>query len=325
MSIQDINFSLWADFIERDFLDGTFRELIKDGFVNGATSNPAIFKSSFLGSSAYKKPIEELKAKGLKPKEIYEALAIEDIKKAAQILRPLYDAGNDGFVSIEIDPFLAADIEASVDEGVRLFETIGEPNVMIKVPATDEGYAVMEELLKRDINVNATLIFSPYQAQKICEAILRADAKSAKCVISVFVSRFDRKLNDKLSDGLRNRVGVYNAAKIYSLVEASAPKNTKTLFASTGVKGSEVPTEYYIIGLIAKNSVNTAPIETIQAYKDSFHPKRTKLPLQKSEIDEFFGELAKCGVDIDTVYDELMNEGLTQFEVAFDDIMKALV
>jgi transaldolase len=324
MSIQDINFSLWADFIERDFLDGKFPELIKDGFVNGATSNPAIFKSSFLGSSAYKKPIEELKAKGLKPKEIYETLAIEDIKKAAQILRPLYDMGNDGFVSIEIDPFLAADVKASVDEGIRLFETINEPNVMIKVPATNEGYAVMEELLRRDINVNATLVFSPSQAEKICQAITGADAKSAKCVISVFVSRFDRKLNDKLPDGMRNRVGNYNAAKIYSLVENLAPKNTKTLFASTGVKGNEVPTEYYIIWLIAKNSVNTAPIETIQAYKDSFHPKRAKLPLPADEIDEFFAEVTKCGVDIDTVYGELMHEGLLQFEEAFAEIMKAL-
>jgi len=324
MSIREINFSLWADFIERDFLDGEFRELIKDGFVNGATSNPAIFKSSFLGSNAYKIPIEGLKAKGLKPKEIYETLAIEDIKKAAQILRSLYDADNDGFISIEIDPFLASDVDASVTEGVRLFEAINEPNVMIKVPATNEGYAVMEELLKRDINVNATLIFSPSQAQKICEAVARADAKSAKCVISVFVSRFDRKLNDKLPNDMRNCVGVYNAAKIYTLIEELAPKNTKTLFASTGVKGDEVPTEYYIIGLIAKNSVNTAPIETIEAYRDSFHPKKPKLPLSKAEIDEFFGEVAKCGVDMDAVYDELLQEGLLQFETAFAEIMKAL-
>ena len=138
--MSDIGFSLWVDFIERDFLDGQFLELLNDSIINGATSNPAIFKNAFSTSNAYKNDIYKYKAEGLSPKEIYEKLAISDIKKAAQILRPLYDKGDDGFVSLEIDPMLANDIQASIDEGARLFREINEPNVMIKVTATEAGF-----------------------------------------------------------------------------------------------------------------------------------------------------------------------------------------
>jgi transaldolase len=315
-------FSLWVDFIEREFLDVEFRELLESKTINGATSNPAIFKNAFSTSSAYKADIEKYKNEKLAPKEIYEKLAISDIKKAAQILRPLYDAGNDGFISIEIDPLLAKDSLASIEEGRRLWDQIGEPNVMIKVPATDEGYVAMEDLLKREINVNATLIFSPEQASKICAAIEKAEPKKAKCVISVFVSRFDRLLNNKLPHNLHDRVGFYNAAKIYSLIAELNPKNTKTLFASTGVKGDELPAEYYVVSLIAPNSVNTAPIDTIYAYIDSFHDKSARLPLQKAEIDEFFEEVEKSGIHMSEVYDTLMSDGLKQFEVAFEQILE---
>ena len=131
--IEDLKFSLWADFIERDYLDNEFKDLINDGIINGATSNPAIFKNAILNSPAYKEQLAELSH--LTPKEKYESLAIYDIAKAAEILQPLHEKGDDGYVSIEVDPFLCNDSGATVAEGKRLFESIGRANVMIKVPA----------------------------------------------------------------------------------------------------------------------------------------------------------------------------------------------
>ncbi|MCK4737658.1 MAG: transaldolase, partial [Sulfurimonas sp.] len=144
MYIKDLKFSLWADFIERDYLDNEFKELINSGIINGATSNPAIFKNAILNSGAYKEQLASLES--LTPKQKYEAVAIYDIQKAADILKPLYDADDDGYVSIEVDPYLCDDAEATVAEGKRLFKEINRKNVMIKVPATEAGYKAMAEL-----------------------------------------------------------------------------------------------------------------------------------------------------------------------------------
>ncbi len=162
MYLKDEKFALWADFIERDYLDNAFKTLIENGIINGATSNPAIFKSAILTSPAYKRQLAELD--GLGAKEKYEALAIFDIQKAADILRPLYDAGDDGYVSIEVDPMLCDDTAGTIEEGLRLHRTIDRPNVMIKVPATEAGYGAMTALVAEGIPVNATLIFSKEQA-----------------------------------------------------------------------------------------------------------------------------------------------------------------
>jgi len=321
MFVKDINFSLWLDFIERDYLKNEFKKLIKNGDVNGATSNPAIFKNAILTSPAYKSRLAELGGKSAKEK--YETLAKEDIKAAAQALRPLYDNGDDGFVSIEIDPFLSASIEESVAEGVRLFDEIGEPNIMIKVPATKEGCKIIEELARREINVNATLIFGLEQTKGVMDAIKTSKATKAKFVVSVFVSRFDRLLNSSLSQNFKNRVGVMGAAAHYNLVESYGLPNVKTLFASTGVKGDDLAAHYYVDELIGANSINTAPLDTVAAAMAN-SAKKAKLPIAQNEIDTFFGELKASGVDFDKVCDELLNDGLKQFEAAFKEILDEL-
>jgi len=220
---REIGFSLWLDFVERDYLKNEFGTLIEKGIINGATSNPAIFASAITTSPAYRAQLESLEGKS--PKEKYEALAIEDIKTAAKALRPLYDEDNDGYISIEVDPFLSNDTEGTIiAEGKRLFEAIGEPNVMIKVPATNAGYDAMTALLADGISVNATLIFSPTQAQRCVKAMEKGmeqtDAK-VDGVVSVFVSRFDRMLDDELAQsGIDTGLtGIYNAAKIYNLID----------------------------------------------------------------------------------------------------------
>ena len=188
MYLKDIEFSLWSDFIEREFLESEFQKLIQDNIVNGATSNPSIFKEAILKSPAYREQLSKLQ--NLDPKSKYEALATADIKRAAQILLPLFQKGDDGFVSIEVDPRLKDDAEGTVEEAKRLLAMIDMPNVMIKVPVTPAGCAAIERLIADGVNVNATLIFSPNQADECLDAM---EAGFKKCqdshsVLSIFVS-----------------------------------------------------------------------------------------------------------------------------------------
>ena len=324
MYLADIEFSLWADFIEREFLDTKFQELIEQKIINGATSNPAIFKEAILNSPAYKEQLITLQ--GLDPKQKYEALAIYDIKKAATILKPLYERGDDGFVSIEVDPRLADDASGTVQEAMRLVEAIGEENVMIKVPATTAGAEAIEELVAKGINVNATLIFSPAQAREVLDALERGFKKGKSyAVLSIFVSRFDRKLDPLMRQkGLPvGRVGIMNAAKIYNMIKKRELPNTKALFASTGVKGDNYPPHYYISELVAPKSINTAPIHTIEAFVKE-GDKRPKLPMEQEEIDRFFAMLKANEIDMKSVYYELLQEGLQAFVEAFEQILEEL-
>jgi len=323
---REIGFSLWLDFVERDYLKNEFGKLIEKGVINGATSNPAIFASAITTSPAYKEQLESLAGKT--PKEKYEALAIEDIKTAAQALRPLYDAGDDGYISIEVDPFLSNDTNGTIEEGKRLFAAIGEPNVMVKVPATNAGYDAMTVLLSEGISVNATLIFSPTQAQRCVKAMEKGmeqtDSK-VDGVVSVFVSRFDRMLDNDLAQcGIDTGLtGIYNAAKIYNMIEKSGNENIRTLFASTGVKGDDLPPYYYMRELLAPHSVNTAPLATIESWL-AVKPTPPKLPLEDTVINGYFTKLADNGFDMEAVYATLLKDGLEAFEKAFNEMLESL-
>ena len=326
MYIKDLKFSLWADFIERDYLDGEFKELIKAKTINGATSNPAIFKNAILNSPAYKDQLSSLN--NLSAKQKYEALAIFDIKKAAEILLPLYESGDDGYVSIEVDPFLSNDAEATIAEGKRLYAEIGRPNVMIKVPATDAGYIAMEELVSNGIAVNATLIFKKDQAiscAKAFEAGVKKYGEKVDTVISIFVSRVDRAIDAQLeSAGVDVALaGIYNSADIYETIETLNVDGCRALFASTGVKGDSLPTHYYIEKLLAYNSVNTAPIDTIKAYvKDGKTDKA--LPISSEVISAHMQKIKDAGINLEKVLDNQISEGLSSFEDAFRDILENL-
>ncbi len=327
---RDINFSLWLDFIERDYLKNKFGQLLEDGVVNGATSNPAIFANAITTSPAYKEQLASLK--GLSPKEKYEALAIEDIRTAAQMMRPLYDDNNDGFISIEVDPFLCNDTEGTVAEGRRLFKAIGEPNVMIKVPATQAGYRAMTELMSDGISVNATLIFSPKQARACFKAMTKGIAicEASGCslikgVISVFVSRFDRSLDADLEKvGIEPaKTGIYNAAKIYNMIESNDIPNIRALFASTGVKGDGLPANYYIAGLMAEHSVNTAPLATIEAHIAEGNGTPA-LPIDDAILNGYFMSLEDNGFKMEEIYKQLLEDGLSSFEESFREMLEQL-
>ena len=264
---EDINYSIWCDFIERDFLENRFQEIINDEVIK-ATSNPAILKLQLqvllLTNSnliCYKQMIK---------KNIYEELAFKDIRRAAELLEPLYKIDtNNGFISIEVDPLLCDDAAGTIEEGLRIYKSLNADNVMIKIPATDAGYIAMRELSSRGIHINATLIFSPQQARNCAIALddgIKASNKDTKGVVSVFVSRFDRLMDTTLgAKGLAtSKLGIVNATKCYYEVNKLENSNIRTLFASTGVKGNELSPTYYIDNLIYPNSVNTAPLGTIE-------------------------------------------------------------
>ncbi len=324
------DFSLWCDFVEREFLATEFRAMIERGEIKGATSNPAIFANAILSSGAYKSDIAKLKSEGKNAKAIYENLAFSDIKSAAQSLLPLWEKNpNDGFISIEIDPNLCDDSAKSIDEGRRIFSAINMPNVMIKVPATSAGFEVMSALYKDKISVNATLIFSQNQVQKCLEAFGKYSVnpnanQSPKAVISIFVSRFDRYLeaNPALNVGdfsnenaSAPKLGIYNAMKCYEIIENFGNPHIRALFASTGVKGGAIPSAYYVEKLLLKNSVNTAPLATIR----DFIKLDSSLIKVAPNIDEY---LAKF--EVEKIANELLNAGLEAFKNEFEKMLKSI-
>ena len=313
--------SIWVDYLERNFLDTEFKELVKNGLVNGITSNPAIFANAITKSDAYKNDIEKLKNKP--SEEIYEELAIKDIQKACDVLNEKYEKGDDGFASIEVNPKLANDYKGTVDEALRLVDKIQRDNLMIKIPATEAGYKAMDELAKKEININATLVFSPTQAMKCADALSNLP-KNKKGVISVFVSRFDRELNNKLANAnlSKDRIGFFNAIKIYNQINEKNLENVRVLFASTGVKQDYLNPDYYVEQLNLENSVLTLPLDVINYIKDkelneAFH-------FQTKHIDAFFSYLSPANISMQKTYEKLMNEGLKAFEDSFSDMLNSL-
>jgi transaldolase len=286
--------------------------------VNGLTSNPAIFANA-LKKDVYKEDLERLKGKS--PKEKYEEIAVKDIQKACDVLRPLYEDGNDGYASIEVDPRLINDAKGTIDEALRIVDKVERENLMIKIPANDAGYKAMEELAKRGINIHATLVFSPNQAMRALEAI---DKGRVEGVISIFVSRFDRKLNPQLAmqNLAKDRVGFFNAIKIYNQIEEKGIRNIRALFASTGVKQDYLEKDYYVKNLYLPHSVLTLPLDVIEEIKgkeleESFH-------FQTKHIDAFFSFLTPAGINLQKVYQELFDEGVEAFVKAFEDMLKAI-
>ncbi len=325
---EDINFSIWCDFIQRDFLENRFIDLVENKTIYGATSNPAIFQQSITSTDSYNQQITMLKANH--PKRIYEELAITDIKRASDILMPLYNIdNNDGFISLEVDPNLCDDTMGTIEEGARLHSLIGNDNVMIKVPATPNGYLAMRELTSMGISVNATLVFSPTQAlecaKAIDEGISKSTVSSVKGVISVFVSRFDRLCNTKFRalDIPTYKLGILNATECYYQIKSIQNSDIRTLFASTGVKGDEVAPTYYIDNLIFDDTINTAPLKTIDDYLDQGSTKPSNI-VSKAEIQEFFELLKNKGVKIDKIYKELLDDGLKAFKNSFKELLNKI-
>ncbi|ELZ2501772.1 transaldolase, partial [Campylobacter lari] len=304
-----------------------FLDLLYAKTINGATSNPAIFKNAILNSSIYKEKIKKINIKD--KKSLYEYLAIEDIQKAADKLSLNFYENNDGFISIEIDPRLKDNTSLSLAEAKRLYTQISKENVMMKIPATNASYEVMYELMKSGISVNATLIFDFEQTKKCFEALnlgLKefrknniASKKEPQAVISIFVSRFDRLLNEKVVD--KNFIGILTATKSYKYIISQNEDNIRALFASTGIKGDDLEKDYYIKELLYDKAINTAPLDAINAFKGK------NLVFKEPLKDECIEKKLQANISNDELKNAckfLLDDGLEQFCIAYEDILKSL-
>lgn len=356
----NLGHSIWLDYIRRDLIsEGKLERLIAEDGLCGMTSNPAIFKKAIVDSNDYEKDIKALMLLGKDAKEIYETLSQSDVQSAADVFRPVYDKtySKDGYVSLEVNPHLAHDTNGTIDEARRLWTALNRPNVYIKVPGTKEGLHAIQQLISEGINVNVTLLFGLPRYREVAEAYIagietRSDqGKSVKHVTSVasfFVSRIDA-IVDPILEKLMAKEGnaallakkahgqvaiasarvayqiykeVFNSERFTKLVDQGAQKQ-RLLWASTGTKNPDFSDVKYVEALIGADTVDTIPIETLDAYRDHGQPKvRLEADVEKAEL--ILQRLPELGIDLDKVTQQLEQEGVEKFNQPFDKLMETL-
>ncbi len=341
--------SAWLDFLSRSFVqDGDLEALAREG-IRGVTSNPTIFQSAIAEGHAYDEQLREVLKTEQDPKEIFLALAADDIRDACDILRPVWDAtegtDRDGWVSLEVDPRLAHDTDGTVAEAKRLHALVDKPNLYIKIPATKAGLAAIEETIAAGIPVNVTLIFSLERHREVAEAYIRGLERLAEAggdltpmasVASFFVSRVDTEADKRLDaigghDELKGTLAIANAKLAYQSYkevfsgdrwEALAAKGAgrqRCLWASTSTKNPEYRDVIYVEELMGAETVNTMPRETIEAFQD--HGKVE--PRLERDVDgarRILDAFAAAGIDYDDVVETLEREGVEKFAKSFEQL-----
>jgi transaldolase len=342
--------SIWYDNISRKIIEnGELQKLLDQG-VLGVTSNPTIFEKAFAGSADYDSAIQELVAADKSVEQIYEALVLEDICRAAASLRPIYERteGKDGYISLEVSPTLAHDTQGTLREARRYWQMLGQPNIMIKVPATPAGIPAIAQLISEGINVNITLIFSLESYAAVMEAYLsgleqRADAGSPinmiASVASFFVSRVDSAIDPQLAKlgatALQGQAAIANAKLAYARFQQlfSGPRWEKLaalgaqvqrpLWASTGVKNPAYPDTLYADALIGADTVNTVPPATLAAMLDHVTLAET-LTQDVAAAQKLITQLGQTGIDMAQVTQQLQDEGVASFAKSFETLLAAL-
>ncbi len=352
MQLQELGQSVWLDYILRSYLqNGGFSRDVAAG-VRGVTSNPAIFEQAIGRSQDYDRQIGALAALGAGTAEIYEELAVRDIALAAEILRGVHDAsrGEDGFVSLEVSPGLAHDAQGTIAEAMHLFERLGLPNVMIKVPGTAEGAQAIEELTYRGLNINVTLLFSISQYRRIAEAYARGlarrqregkDLSRIRSVASFFVSRVDSLLDPRLEgmgeegQALLGKAAVANARLAYEAfheifhgasfaqLKALGANVQRPLWASTSTKNPAYPDTLYVEELIGAETVNTMPPATVASFRDH-GVAREALRAGLGEARRVAGALQRLGLDLDAAGEDLQRQGVASFQDAFSRLFREI-
>jgi transaldolase len=349
-ALADAGVSIWLDDLSRELLDsGELARLVDQCHVTGATSNPSIFRAALDGSERYDVQLKALSTAGVSdPRELFLALALDDVVRAAELFRPVFDrtAGGDGFVSFECTPDVAYDAEGTVLQALSLWERIDRPNALIKVPATEAGVVATEELLAAGVNVNVTLLFSRSRYGQILDAHRRGlqrrvDAgqpvSHVASVASFFVSRVDVKADTALPAGsrVRGRVGVANAASAYALfvqhiqsgawqtLAVAGAQPQRPLWASTGTKNPAYSDVLYVESLIAPNVVNTMPAATLRAFAD--HGRVTsELDRAGPPSEVVLGRAATAGFDLDQAAHVLEAEGIDTFSGAYTELLDGI-
>ena len=360
LELESLGQSIWMDFIRRGMISsGQLKQLIEEDGLGGVTSNPSIFEKAIAGSHDYDEAIRALALEDKSIDQIYAALTVEDIQRAADLFRPVHDRlnGADGFVSLEVSPYLAHDTAGTIAEARRLWLAVARPNVMIKVPATAEGLPAIQELIGEGINVNITLLFGLPRYRQVAEAylggleILAAKGKSLKSVASVasfFLSRIDVLLDPALektmaSDNskaalagmLHGQVAIDSAKAAYQIykeifeserfgkLKAQGARTQRLLWASTSTKNPAYRDVMYVEEMIGKDTVNTIPPATLEAFRD--HGKcRASLTEDIAGAQATMRTLAQLSISIDQITDKLTDDGVRSFDEAFDKLLQAV-
>ncbi|NIQ88862.1 MAG: transaldolase [Deltaproteobacteria bacterium] len=348
--LAELGQAIWLDYISRSLLtSGELQNLVDQG-LRGVTSNPSIFEKAIAGSADYDEDLNRLVSDGRSVAEIYENLAMSDIRSAADILRPVYEKsrGADGFVSLEVNPALAHDTEATIEEARRLFASLERPNVMIKVPATPAGLPAIETLIGEGVNVNVTLIFSLEQYETVAAAYIAGleklalaggDVGKVASVASFFISRVDTAVDKALEEigntKIQGKIAIDNAKIAYSrfreIFSSERWKKLATgnarvqrpLWASTSSKNPAYPDTLYVDNLIGPDTVNTLPPATLEDFLDH----GTVATTVETDVDGArmrLAELTELGIDLDAITNRVLDEGVAAFAKSFDGLIASI-
>jgi transaldolase len=344
--LHDAGQSLWIDDITREMLDsGRLAQMIAELSVTGLTSNPTIFEKAVGKGSDYDEAIEKLLRKGLSDEALFFELALDDLRRAADLFLPVHKrtAGVDGFVSLEVSPLLAYDTDATIAEAKRLYAKAGKPNLFIKIPGTKEGLPAIEAATFAGVPVNVTLLFSTADYLAAADAYMRGLEKrvaagldpDVRSVASVFISRWDRAIVEDVPDELKNRLGNAIGQHAYRTyrelldldrwqrLENAGARPQRLLFASTSSKDKRAHDTLYVEALAAPNTVNTMPEETLRAFAD--HGKLAAvLSPYGGDCDAVLDAHAKAGVDVDALARKLQAEGAKAFVASWQDLLKSI-
>ncbi|MFZ0801980.1 MAG: transaldolase [Terriglobales bacterium] len=361
--LQKFGQSVWLDYIRRDlFTTGELKRLIDEDGLGGMTSNPAIFEKAIADSTLYADMLRQLASRSdLDAKGRYEILAIRDIQAAADALRPVYDRTKrrDGYVSLEVSPYLARDTEATLKEARRLWKAVGRDNLMVKVPGTAEGIPAFQQLISEGININVTLLFAQEVYAKVAEAYIAGveqlaagggDAGRIASVASFFISRIDSSVDATIAASLKTatddrekadlqnllgKVAIANGKQTYQgylkifgsdrwkKLAAKGAQTQRVLWASTSTKNPSYSDVMYVEELIGLDTVNTIPPATFDAYRDHGHP-RASLTEDVESANRTMQTLARVGISIKEVTDRLTDDGVRLFAEAFDKLLHAV-
>ncbi len=350
IAAQALGQSIWFDNIRRAMLSSGELQRLVDRGISGVTSNPTIFEKAIAGSQDYDQALVDLAGQALTTDAIFENLAVEDIRAAADILRPVYErsSGEDGYVSLEVRPTLAYDKQGTIEEARRLFTALDRPNVMIKVPATAEGIQAVDALTAEGININVTLIFSVPQYEAVAEAYIAGLEKRAAAgqpissiasVASFFVSRIDALVDAQLenigSRALLGKIAIANAKAAYgrfgeifsgerwARLAALGAHVQRPLWASTGTKNPTYPDTLYVDELIGPQTVNTVPPATLQAFIDHGRVERA-LDLDSQDAADYLGQLRGLNINLDDVAQKLLDDGVAAFIKSYQALLQSI-
>ena len=352
--------SIWTDFISRGMIEsGDLLRLVQNDGVGGVTSNPSIFEKAIAESHDYDAAIRTLSGRGKSVEEIYRILTVEDIQHTADVLRPTYDRlrGADGYVSLEVSPMLANETNATIDEARALWRAVNRPNVMIKVPGTEAGIPAVQQLIAEGINVNITLLFGLQRYRQVIEAYQaglearmerKGDLKSVASVASFFLSRIDvlvdlalenkMRLDDpnvEFISSLNGQMAIASAKIAYRIYQEMfsderfmklarlGAKKQRLLWASTSTKNPHYPDVKYVEPLIGEETINTVPLETLNAYRDHGKPRAT-LAKDITKAQKDLENLKRLGINLDEVTRQLEKEGVEKFVKAYDLLLESL-